>query len=161
MKLLPPPTKSGNGDEHDEDMNLSYCGMACCFQVEMVEDAWIIDSGASNHMIGNEKFLSETTVAKNQPRIRLSIGETSAIAHFGIVKLENGITLSKVLHVPAFKHKLLLVPKLTQDGNYTVTIHSGYCIIQESKNGVVRGLCKSMDDFYYLVNEFVQNLIRL
>lgn len=156
MNLLAPPSKSGNNDDYDEGMDLSYSGMACCFQAEMIEDAWIIDSSASNHMTGNERFLSEGSTAKIQPRIRLPTGETLAITQFGVVELENGINLKKVLHLHAFKHNLLSVQKLTQDGDYTVNFHPRYCVIQESKTGVVRGIGKSMDGLYYLVNEFVQ-----
>lgn len=43
MKLLPPPSKSGSTEEYDDDMDLSYANIACCFQAEMIEDAWIID----------------------------------------------------------------------------------------------------------------------
>lgn len=160
MRLLPPPSKDGNGDEYDDDMDLSYSGMACCFQAEMVKDAWIIDSGASNHMTGNKRFLSKAIPAKNQPRIKLLTGETSIITHFGTVELENDLILNNVLHVPAFKHNLLSVQKLPQDGDCIVNFHPGYCVIQEKKTGIVRGLGKSMDGLYYLVNESVQHLIK-
>ena len=145
MKLLPTPSNTENNDDYDEEMDITYSGMACCFQAEMIPDAWIIDSGASNHMTGNGKFLSEGSSAKNQPRIRLPTGETSAIAHFGTVELKNGITLKKVLHVPAFKHNLLSVQKLTQDGGYTVNFHPQYCVIQESATGSIRAVGKSVD----------------
>lgn len=56
MKLLPPPSKGGNTYNYDEGMDLSYSGMVYYCQDVMIEYAWIIDSRASNHMTGYEKF---------------------------------------------------------------------------------------------------------
>ncbi|XP_031258700.1 uncharacterized protein LOC116116789 [Pistacia vera] len=45
-------------------------------------------------------------------------GTKTHIAHVGYAILDNGMHLSKVLHIPTFRHNLLLVSKFTVSNNY-------------------------------------------
>ena len=74
MKLLPSPSKV-NGSETDEEMDSSYAGMVSCFQANVKEGVWIIDSGASHHMTGDLNLLCEVKETGNPPLISLPTGE--------------------------------------------------------------------------------------
>ncbi|KAL2901575.1 hypothetical protein RDABS01_026657 [Bienertia sinuspersici] len=46
-----------------------------------------------------------------------SRGETTVICGTGVVNLENGLKLKRVMHIPSFKHNLLSVQKLNKEEN--------------------------------------------
>ncbi|TPX29978.1 DNA-directed DNA polymerase [Synchytrium microbalum] len=79
---------------------------------------WILDSGATSHMVGNRDIL--TGVTPIDPRPIGGIGGHSLVA-IGIGSLDcilggELITLKDVLFVPKLTHQLVSVAKLMQDG---------------------------------------------
>ncbi|KAL2902613.1 Retrovirus-related Pol polyprotein from transposon TNT 1-94 [Bienertia sinuspersici] len=158
MKMLPVPSKN-SGYDTDEEMDQSYSGMACCFHVKVIEGAWIIDSGASNHMTGDMKRMCEVKRSKYEAKIGLPSGETSVINHTREVSLNNGMVLRNVLHVPSFRHNLLSVSKLVQEENFKVEFHSTHCVIQEKNGGKIRGVGRALNGLYYLVEEPLERIM--
>ena len=78
------------------------------------EKDWIVDSGCSNHMIGDEEKLWKITeykgghvvVTANNSRLLIAhIGKTTIVPHYG----PNEIPLQEVYHIPSMKRNLLSV----------------------------------------------------
>lgn len=70
-------------------------------------------------------------------------------------------TLTKVLHIPSFKHNLISVTKLTQESNCKAIFHPHYYVIQHISTHVVKGIGKVVKGLYYLLNELVCTLTSL
>lgn len=82
---------------------------------------WIIDSGASDHMITVFSRLINYVKAQGNTSINFPNGHTKIISHFvGSVQLNSGITLKNVLCVHEYKHNLLSVNKLVSKDNCKV-----------------------------------------
>lgn len=151
-----------NNAQSEEDVENSFggfAGMVSCFYANETMTEWIIDSGASDHMTGNVSCVKDPRVATVEYRINLPNGGTSKITHCGSVMLKNGLTLRDVLVVPEFKHSLLSVKKLIDSENYKVKFYVGWCIIVHNDTHMVKGLGKSRDGLYYLVDENVNSLV--
>lgn len=114
MKLLPSPSKQHSSDI-EEEIDGAYTGMTFCYHVDGTQEAWIIDSGASDHMTGSLGLLLNLVHQNHNSKINLTIGETSFISHKGLVCISPSLTLKDVLHIPNFKHNLLSVQKLSRD----------------------------------------------
>jgi hypothetical protein len=70
-------------------------------------DAWIIDSGASNHMDASKEFYSSLDACKFPP---ILMGDNSSVevTSKGRIELTNG-SFKNVLHVPKLSVNLLSV----------------------------------------------------
>ncbi|CAL1393647.1 unnamed protein product [Linum trigynum] len=89
------------------------------------ENDWIVDSGCSNHMTGDEQKLlnvseykgGRVVVTANNSKLPIThIGETLITPRFGDQQVE----LSNVYHVPGMRKNLMSVSQLTASGNYVV-----------------------------------------
>jgi hypothetical protein len=85
---------------------------------------WIVDSGCSNHITGDEEKLlnkaeykgERVVVTANNSRLPIShIGKTTIVPRFG----QHQVQVDQVYHVPGMKN-LLSVLHLTSSGNYVV-----------------------------------------
>lgn len=160
LKLLPTPsTKIGKGDSDDEMFEVNYAQVIKChYAAEEECRSWIIDSGATNHMITDQIQLQNMKTMKEGPKISLPTGETASITHKGKVKLKNSIQLEDVLLVPKFKHNLLSVQRLVRDGDYKVEFYPSYCVISDRNNGDVVGIGKASQGLYYLVDKSLEEI---
>lgn len=127
LRMLP----RQSAGETDDEIDHAYGGMVSCYFAESVENEWIIDSGASDHMTGDFSAIHDAVKRKNNPQINLPTGQTSNISHFGNVKLGNKLSLKNVLYVPSFKHNLISVNKLLHDSHSKVLFYPEFCIIQD------------------------------
>ena len=110
MKILPSPSKQHSSDI-EEEIDHAYAGMTFCYHADVTQEAWIIDSGASDHMTGIIGLLLNPVHQNQHSKINLPNGETSVISHKRSVSI-SPLTLKDVLHIPSFKHNLLFVQKL-------------------------------------------------
>jgi hypothetical protein len=76
-----------------------------------VDHPWIINIGATDHMVCPISFLTTVTsiVAKH---VRLPNSNLAAVTHIGTVKLSTTLILTNVLCVPSFSFNLISVSKL-------------------------------------------------
>ncbi|KAH9608491.1 hypothetical protein KSS87_016289 [Heliosperma pusillum] len=104
MKYVPGP-KSGvkYGNDTDEEIDCNYAGTLSCHNVKMSKKVWILDSGASDHMITDLSKLSNIK-AKNL-KINLPNGGTSCVTHIGDMKLESGMKLANAIIVSPIMSK--------------------------------------------------------
>lgn len=153
IKMLPTLTKTDeNEGEEEMDFNL-YSGMVACNLVKTAENEWIIDSGATHHMSGNQDMFCKILKVKQQHSISLPNGGTADVQGVGAVDLGNNLKLSNVLYLPSFKHNLVSVKKLSDEASCKVVFLANYCLIQDEKTGEVKAVGKEKQGLYYLQQE--------
>jgi hypothetical protein len=85
------------------------------------DDMWIIDSGASRHMTGDQARLSNLNEKKTSYKVELGDKSTYPVEGFGqaSVKLKTGnnVYLSNVLYVPGLEKNLVSISCLEDKGN--------------------------------------------
>jgi hypothetical protein len=85
------------------------------------DDMWIIDSGASRHMMGDQARLSNLNEKKTSYKIELGDKSTYPVKGFGqaSVKLKTGnnVHLCNVLYVPGLEKNLVSISCLEDKGN--------------------------------------------
>jgi hypothetical protein len=85
------------------------------------DDLWIIDSGASRHMMRDQARLSYLNERKTSYKVELGDKSTYPIEGFGqaSIKLESGnhVHLSNVLYVPSLEKNLVSISCLEDKGN--------------------------------------------
>ena len=115
---------------------------------------WIIDSGASSHMCGDEQFFNELVPVSGKS-VSLTDGHkatTKAIGSGSLVctdknGVDHRITLSGVLHVPELETNLISVSKLTEKGA-EVTFAGSKCYV--SKQGRKAAVAVKREGLYHL-----------
>jgi hypothetical protein len=106
--------------------------------VSHVEDTWLIDSGASNHMTSQRDILSCLT-EKNFPQ-KFTLGDDYQYPIKGVgesnYKLDSGtpIKMKDVLYVPGLKKKLLSISALDKKGFRVVFIDGEVIMWPKGKN---------------------------
>jgi hypothetical protein len=85
------------------------------------DDMWIIDSGASRHMTGDQVRLSSLNEKKTSHKVELGDKNTYPVKGVGqaSIKLESGnnVHLSNVLYVPGLEKNLVSISFLEDKGN--------------------------------------------
>ena len=89
------------------------------------ENDWIVDSGCSNHMTGDQKKLRDTKEYKGSRVVLTANNAWLPIAQIGNTMIRPGnkadmVALQNVFHVPGMKKNLLSVSQLTSSGNYVL-----------------------------------------
>lgn len=79
----------------------AFSGNRACFSDSIVAHKWILDTGASEHMVCSIKHLVtvNTTI---KATVKLPNGDTAIATHVGTVKLFDTFILTNVLVVPCF-----------------------------------------------------------
>ncbi|KAJ0040751.1 hypothetical protein Pint_27243 [Pistacia integerrima] len=113
-----------------------------CFTVEEVEEKsvqtlvnyvkndkeeWIIDSGCSHHVTGNDTLFSEMRQHHGERVIVTVDNSTYPIAKEGVVTIDvaddtrtSSVKLNDVYHVPGLKKNLVSVSQITDSGKYVL-----------------------------------------
>ena len=84
------------------------------------DNTWIIDTGASDHMIRDSSKLQHLHPSSQQV-ISTAKGGTSPITGEGSLVISNAMTLDTVLVIPSLEYNLLSVSQITSKINCTVT----------------------------------------
>ncbi|KAJ9556278.1 hypothetical protein OSB04_010892 [Centaurea solstitialis] len=105
------------------------------------ENDWIVDSGCSNHMTGDQKKLRDAKEYKGSRVVQTANNARLPIAQIGKTMIMPGnksdmVTLQNVFHVPGMKKNLLSVSQLTSLENYVLfgpeDVKSVYVLSAES-----------------------------
>jgi hypothetical protein len=111
--------------------------------------AWIVDSGASDHMTGDSTMFSSYNPCAGNHKIKVADGSFSAIAGKGSVVLSPSLTLKDVLHVPNLSCNLMSVSKLAQEKNCQTNFFRTHCVFQDLNSGKMIGSAKESGGLYY------------
>jgi len=103
----------------------------CCMTQQGLNITWIVDTGASDHMSYDLDLFDSLEALPKPVFITLPDGSVKNVTLGGNVKLDNNITLSKVLYVPEFKFNLLSVTKLLTQQNLCLYIYPTECLFQD------------------------------
>uniref|UniRef100_A0A6N2LKM2 CCHC-type domain-containing protein n=1 Tax=Salix viminalis TaxID=40686 RepID=A0A6N2LKM2_SALVM len=127
--------------------NLS--GKAFSFRNNVKTNVWILDSGATDHMVCNPCLL--THVVPTQARfVKLPDGSHARVTHIGIVVFSPQFKLHNVLYVSMFYLNLISVSKLAHD-SFCVTIFlKQVCFVQDLRSGKTIGMGREREGLYCL-----------
>lgn len=90
------------------------------------KEAWIIDTGASNHMTGNLRLLQELKEVQGCP-VDFPDGQKLVATKEGTTTLDGGLKLSNVLYVPKLSCSLISVTQLIDETNCVVQFSNSLC----------------------------------
>jgi hypothetical protein len=114
--------------------------------------AWIIDSGASDHICSNVALFDDyhdiTPIQVKMPN-----GTIAHAKQAGSVKLSDKFVVNNVLLVPEFSLNLLSVPRLTYNSQIVVHFDGLACLIQEKKSMKMIGSGELIEGLYYLTTQ--------
>jgi hypothetical protein len=114
--------------------------------------AWIIDSGASDHICSNITLFDDyhdiTPIQVKMPN-----GTIAYAKQAGSVKLSDNFVVNNVLLVPEFSLNLLSVPRLTYNSQIVVHFDGLACLIQEKKSIKMIGSGELIEGLYYLTTQ--------
>jgi hypothetical protein len=99
------------------------CGMTLNTLNLNLNDEIIFDSGATDHMFYNEKFLINLDLTKNTKHVLVANGtkvQIDGIGNYSIFSKE----IKNVLYVKSFSTNLISIKKLTQELNCNVIFSS-------------------------------------
>lgn len=113
---------------------------------------WIIDTGASNHMISHKEMLNTANkrIVIEDKKVYLPNGDTVDVSHIGSCEIMDGKTLTNVLYIPDFRFNLLSVSRLTKELQCSVSFFPNFCIFQDLSSGKVLEIGEENDGLYLL-----------
>lgn len=91
---------------------------------------WILDSGATDHMVCSLSSFSSFLNAVNT-FVHLPNGNSVPVTYTGLVSISPDITLHNVLYVPSFNFNLISTSKLTAASHIGLIFLSNKCLIQD------------------------------
>ncbi|XP_013626727.1 PREDICTED: uncharacterized protein LOC106332773 [Brassica oleracea var. oleracea] len=124
----------GNLEEDSNEDHMLFSASEAATTV--MEDVWLVDSGATNHMTKEENYFSRLHRSIKFP-IKIGNGSTVMTAGKGdITVMTKGgkRTIRNVFLVPGLAKNLLSVPQIVSSG-YRVSFQEKRCIIDDAKDG--------------------------
>nr|XP_016464025.1 PREDICTED: uncharacterized protein LOC107787023 [Nicotiana tabacum] len=123
--------------------------MPSCADITEILTKWIVDSGASSHMVNRYNLLTNAkAISNDKGKSALPTGSIAKIRHIGSAYLLKDLNVSNVMHIPDFKFNLLSVSKLTKEMKWVVMFFPDFFIFQELFSGQVRGIDREKDGLY-------------
>lgn len=91
---------------------------------------WLIDSGASDHIIEKKHILGNLKTLSKEIRKGLPGGKMKVVREVGNVRLNDDIVLRNVLYIDDFKYNLLFVSKLLKENDLKMNFDKHECFLQ-------------------------------
>ncbi|XP_075084737.1 uncharacterized protein LOC107819354 [Nicotiana tabacum] len=120
------------------------------YYIPTKESSWIMDTGATNHMISNNQLLLNGIEIGSSGQVQMPTGETARITHVRDCDMPGGELLKDVLCVPNFKFNLLSVSKVTKDLNCCAVFYPDFFVFQELFSGRLKAIGRENDGLYVL-----------
>ena len=118
-----------------------------CFST-LLNSSWIIDTGATDHMISSSNFLTTCAPLVDPIPIRLPNGDSVHVSSSSSIDLTPALHLDNVFHVPAFNVNLMSISKLTQSLRCSVIFFPDFCVFQDLATRKMIGLGKEIGGLY-------------
>ncbi|XP_074297286.1 uncharacterized protein LOC141627989 [Silene latifolia] len=112
------------------------------------KNAWIIDTGATNHVTGTLTYLHDIQNITSSP-VSLPNGVTTNASHRGRVILDGGLVLTDVLYVPGLTCSLISVLQLLDALDCIIQCTKSFCVIQDRQTRRLIGAGKRQDGLYF------------
>ncbi|RDX67842.1 hypothetical protein CR513_53233, partial [Mucuna pruriens] len=141
--------KSNN---HTQSFAPPSVSTACISQSMGGQGPWIIDSGASDHISGNEFVFSSISSPKFPHFISLANGSKMMSQGVGQVSLSSSISLNSVFYIPKCPYNLISLNQLTRSLNCSVTFYVDSFVIQDRNTGQLIDKRHESRGLYYLSN---------
>jgi len=93
-------------------------------------DAWILDSGASEHMCSEQTVLHDLCRLQQPIIVNLPNGSQVKVTKHGKLRISKDLVLNQVLHVPNFKFNLMSIRRLCEQLKYSVEFTEAICLLQ-------------------------------
>ena len=110
---------------------------------------WVIDTGATNHMVHLVSFFTTITFTLNT-HVNLPNGEIALVTHVGTVKIIETLVLYDVLCVPTFSFNLISMSKLAKSVLCCLIFLETFCFIQDLIHWSTIGLGREYNGLYLL-----------
>ena len=110
---------------------------------------WILDTGATDHMVCSTSFLT-TITSEKQTQVHLPNRTYASVTHIGTVKISDKLILTNVLCVPTFTFNLISASKLTQKSSVCLIFLEKFCFIQDLSSWMTIGLAEVSNGLYFL-----------
>ncbi|XP_075092381.1 uncharacterized protein LOC142172615 [Nicotiana tabacum] len=145
-------TPSANDVSTATTPSANAAGIPCALLASNNLQEWIIDIGATNHMVVDIELLNKVSLMQtNQSKkVHLPNGETTQVTHIGTSTLTDQDIITNVFYIPQFKYNLLYVSKLTKELKCSVAFFPDFCIFQELFSGRVKTIGKKDNGLYIL-----------
>lgn len=131
----------------------SLCSRSLTVCGNIPKNAWILDSGATNHMTFDSTLLCSYTTPSSIPYITVADGSHACVVGTGNIDLQPPFQLQSVLHVPTLSHNLISIHKLTRDLNCKVIFSMSHCVFQDLTTGQTIGIAKEKEGLYYFSDD--------
>jgi hypothetical protein len=135
----------GNKDGANTEENRPKANLASNFDNK---DEWIVDSGATEHIIHNDSLLKNKRKRGYEPPVTIPNGEAVSVEGRGDCALPSGAIIKEVLHVPKFKCNLLSVSRLSKELQCAITFFPEFCTMQDLRSGILIGAGDCKDGLY-------------
>nr|XP_025884729.1 uncharacterized protein LOC112940683 [Solanum lycopersicum] len=111
---------------------------------------WIVDSGATDHMVRTKDLLTHGSTVKSSGNVQLPNGDSTKVTHSGCSQLQGGEVVKNVLYVPELNFNLLSVAKLTRQLNYCAIFYPDFFLLQDLFTGKVKEIGEEKGGLYIL-----------
>lgn len=125
----------------------AFSGNYSCSKTKIGAAKWIMDTGASEHIVCSIWHLISIFRKVKAPVI-LPNGDTIEATNVGTVRLSNTLVLTEVLVVPCFTFNLISASKLTLNHNCFLIFLHQYCFVQNLLTQRTIGMGKLEDGPY-------------
>ncbi|KAH0719341.1 hypothetical protein KY285_015372 [Solanum tuberosum] len=131
-----------------ESKQINMSSMVTCLMANNFAHDWIVDTGASHHIIADKQLFtrSHSLTKSQQNRVHLPTGAQVDISDMGEVPMFTKESIKNVLHVPYFKFSLLSVSKITKELS-----------CYDLSSGRVKGIGREEGGLYYFKREATSN----
>ncbi|KAJ0841479.1 putative RNA-directed DNA polymerase [Helianthus annuus] len=115
--------------------------------------SWIVDSGASQHMVNSDKdMFNIVDVSEFDLKVGHPNGTSVKVLKIGNIKLMDNTILKDVFYVPGYHVNLLSVHRLAKDNNINVVFNENSCMLQDSKSRKIL-VTGSQDNGLYFIGK--------
>ena len=126
-----------------------YGGKFLNTSTPIINTAWIIDSGATDHMTFDSRQVSPLRPS-SQKIISTTNGNTTSIIGEGSLTLTDTLNLDSILVIPSLNYNLLSVSQITAVLFYIVIFWPEFCVFKDIQTRQTIGCDIKRGKLYYL-----------